>query len=115
MSQNKSILSKWLVEFATPVVVTVTTENAEKISLQNGLLLHELLRWVSEWVSEGVSECRSIVSDVGGSSVRSVWALCDVCVSEWVWSEWALKEMLSVHDWEKYWVENRELFKCYLA
>jgi hypothetical protein len=32
------------VEFATPVVVTVTTENAEKISLQNGLLLHELLR-----------------------------------------------------------------------
>lgn len=44
MSQSKSILSKWFVEFATPVVVTVTTENAENISLKNGLLLHELLR-----------------------------------------------------------------------
>ena len=40
----KSLLNKWFVEYATPVVVTVTTENAENISLKNGLLFHELLR-----------------------------------------------------------------------
>jgi hypothetical protein len=43
----KSLLSKWLVEYTSPVVVTVSSAQAEIVSLQNGLLFHELLRYVS--------------------------------------------------------------------
>mmetsp|Transcript_14452 Transcript_14452/g.21723 ORF Transcript_14452/g.21723 Transcript_14452/m.21723 type:complete len:1460 (-) Transcript_14452:198-4577(-) len=40
---SRSLLSKWLVEYTSPVVVTVATAEAEAICLKNGLLFHELL------------------------------------------------------------------------
>jgi hypothetical protein len=44
---QRSLLSKWLVEYTSPVVVTVATAEAEAICLKNGLLFHELLRFVN--------------------------------------------------------------------
>lgn len=41
---TRSLLSKWLVEYTSPVVIVITTPQVENISLQNGLLFHELLR-----------------------------------------------------------------------
>eukprot|EP01038_Epipyxis_sp_PR26KG_P005036 gene5036-7027_t len=40
---NRTLTSKWLSEYCAPVVITVTTAEAEGICLKNGLLLHELL------------------------------------------------------------------------
>lgn len=40
---NRPLLSKWLTEFASPVVVTIATAEAESICLRNGLLFHDLL------------------------------------------------------------------------
>jgi hypothetical protein len=41
---SRSLLSKWFVEYTSPVVVTIATAEVESICLKNGLLLHELLR-----------------------------------------------------------------------
>jgi hypothetical protein len=38
-----SLLQQWITEFCSPVVVTLASGEAERICLQNGLLLHELL------------------------------------------------------------------------
>ena len=32
-------------DYCAPVIIVVATEEAERISLQNGLLLHELFRY----------------------------------------------------------------------
>lgn len=40
---SRSLIQRWVGEYCAPVVVTVTTAEAEAISLKNGLLFHELL------------------------------------------------------------------------
>jgi hypothetical protein len=43
MARNNSLVARYINEFASPVVMMVSTAEAEKVSLRNGLLLHELL------------------------------------------------------------------------
>lgn len=48
---SRSLLSKWFVEYTSPVVVTIATAEVESICLKNGLLFHELLRYqIIDWI-----------------------------------------------------------------
>ena len=43
MARNQSLVARYINEFLSPVVMVQASEEAEPVSLRNGLLLHELL------------------------------------------------------------------------
>ena len=43
MARNQSLVARYINEFSSPVVMVVASAEAERVSLRNGLLLHELL------------------------------------------------------------------------
>ena len=43
---KSSLTEAWISEFCAPVITVVATAEVETISLQNGLLFHDLLRFV---------------------------------------------------------------------
>lgn len=47
-SHHEGVLSRYVNEFCSPVVVTVTTAEVEATCLRNGLMLHELLSAFSQ-------------------------------------------------------------------
>ena len=59
------MLHRWINEYCAPVVITVTSSEVEKISLKNGLLLHDLLSAFShlDSISSGIR------TNGGGSNI----------------------------------------------